>query len=414
MEAKGMADPMHEQRARNVMSEVAKGLGLVLILILLMMWLAGSFVSKVGPAPPAPKPPPPELATQRVEMRMLPLLVDQVGTLRAQTLAEVSSRVMAQVREIFVRPGDKVLGGENGKESATIMGRLDDRDIRARLRQAESQVQAMDRAREAARARLKSFKSQVEAARANRDKAVADYDRYQELYRNHAATGLQLDQYRAQKTVSEARLNAAQSAVQSAQGELERIQAQKKEAEAAVAQARVMLSYTEIRAPFSGVVVQKKIDVGDMATPGLPLFVVQTTSKPQLLCYIPETFVPGLKVGQKMNVQIDSLHRTFPGEITEIEPKADPSTRTVLVKVSLSPYPDLVSGLYGKLQVPRGTYRVLVIPEKALREIGQLYLVDVLTPEGYTERRFVTTGERLDGMVEILSGLKENEEVVIP
>ena len=409
-----MADPMKEQRARNMMGEVAKGLGVVLILILLMMWLGGSFIGKVEPAPPAPKPPPPELATQKVEMRTLPLIVEHVGTVRAQTLAEVSSQVMAQIKEISVRAGDRVLGGEEGKGAATIMARLDNRDIQARLHQAESQAQAMGSALEAARAKLKTVKSQVEAAQANRDKAVADYDRYQELYRNRAATGLQRDQYRAQKTVSEAQLTAAQSAVQSAEGEVERIRAQKKEAEAAVAQARIMLSYTEIRAPFSGVVIQKKVDVGDMATPGLPLFVVETTSKPQLFAYIPETFVPHMKVGQKMDVQIDSLHRTFPGEITEIEPKADPSTRTVLVKVSLAPYPALVSGLFGKLLVPRGTYRALVIPEKALREIGQLYLVDVLNREGYPERRFVTPGEHHDGMVEILSGLEENEEVVVP
>ena len=405
---------VHEQSARNMMSEVAKGLGVVLILILLMMWLAGTFVSKVQPAPPAPKPPPPKVATRKVELRTLPLIIDHVGTVRAQTLAEVSSQVMAQVREIYVRAGDKVFGGGDGKESGTIMARLDDRDIRARLRQAESQVQAMSRALDEARAKLKAVKFQVEAARANRDKAVADYDRYQELYTNRAATGLQRDQYRAQKTASEAQLSAAQSGVQSTQGEMERIQAQKEQAEAAVIQAQVMLSYTDIRAPFSGVVIQKKVDVGDMATPGQPLFVVEASSKPQLFAYIPETLVPHLKVGQRMDVRIDSLDKTFPGEITEIEPKSDPSTRTVLVKVSLPPFPDLVSGLYGRLLVPRGTYRVLVIPEKALREIGQLYLVDVLNREGYPERRFVTPGEHHDSMVEILSGLEENEEVVVP
>jgi multidrug resistance efflux pump len=408
-----MADPTHEKRSRNMMRESAKGIGVAVILILLMMWLAGTFVSKVEPGPPAPKPPPPRLVTQKVELRTFSLIVDQVGTVRAQTLAEVSSQIMAQVREIYVHAGDPVVGGGNGNGSATIMARLDDRDIQARLHQAESQVQAMGRAVDAAEAKLKAEKSQVEAAAANRDKAVADNDRYQTLYQNRAATGLQRDQYQAQKTVSEAHLSAAQSTVRAAQGGVETIQAQKKQAEAAVAQTRVMLSYTEIRAPFNGVVIQKRVDVGDMATPGQPLFVVETSSKPQLFSYIPESLVPELKVGQKMDVQFDSLHKTFPGEVTEIEPKADPSTRTVLVKVNLSPYPALVNGLFGKLLVPRGTYKALVIPEKALREIGQLYLLDVLNREGYPERRFVIPGEHHDGMVEILSGLEANEEVVV-
>jgi HlyD family secretion protein len=408
-----MADSTHEKRSRNIMREAAKGLGVVVILIFLMMWLAGTFVSKVEPGPPAPKPPPPRLATQKVELRTFPLIIDQVGTVRAQTLAEVSSQIMAQVREIYVHAGDPVVGGGNGSGPATIMSRLDDRDIQARLHQAESQVQAMRRTLEAAGAKLKAEQSQVEAAKANRDKALADYERYQTLYQNGAATGMQRDQYRAQKTVSEAQLSAALSTVQAARGAVETVQAQKKQAEAAVAQSQVMLSYTVIRAPFNGVVIQKKVDVGDMASPGQPLFVVETSSKPQLFSYIPETMVPRLKVGQKMDVQFDSLHKTLPGEVIEIEPRADPSTRTVLVKVSLSPYPALVNGLFGKLLVPRGTYKALVIPEKALREIGQLHLVEVLNREGYPERRFVIPGEHHDDMVEILSGLEENEEVVV-
>ena len=60
--------------------EVAKGFGVLVVLILLMMWLAGTFVSKVEPGPPAPKPPPPRLVTQKVELRSFPLIVEQVGT----------------------------------------------------------------------------------------------------------------------------------------------------------------------------------------------------------------------------------------------------------------------------------------------------------------------------------------------
>jgi multidrug efflux pump subunit AcrA (membrane-fusion protein) len=121
-----------------------------------------------------------------------------------------------------------------------------------------------------------------------------------------------------------------------------------------------------------------------------------------------------MRVGQELTVAVDALNRTFKGKIREIAPASDPETRTVLVKVSLQPDPELVSGLFGRIEIPHGEYETLVIPANAVREVGQLPLVDILNPEGHPERRFVVLGERRGEMVEILSGLKENEEVVVP
>ena len=64
--------------------------------------------------------------------------------------------------------------------------------------------------------------------------------------------------------------------------------------------------------------------------------------------------------------------------------------------------------------MPYGSYQALVAPAEAVRQVGQLNLVDVVDAEGYPVRRFVTLGKHHDGLVEILSGLEENEEVVIP
>jgi multidrug efflux pump subunit AcrA (membrane-fusion protein) len=100
--------------------------------------------------------------------------------------------------------------------------------------------------------------------------------------------------------------------------------------------------------------------------------------------------------------------------LREIVPRSDPATRTVLIKVTLPRDSDLVNGLFGRLAVPYGQYEALVIPGNAVREVGQLSLVEVLGFDGYPQRRFVTLGPRHDGLVEVLSGLQENEEVVLP
>lgn len=384
-------------------------------MVLLMLWLSGAFLEKVEPGPPAPKPPPPTLKTQRVELRSFPLILEQVGSVRTRNEAEVSSRIMAQVREILVREGQEVKGPEPGSgDGATVLARLDDRDIQARLRQAQSQLQGAERAAQAARSRLQAAKAQLEAARAQAVQAEEDFRRIQQLHQDRAATGQQLDHAKAQKATAEARERAAKEEVEALQAEIQRIEAQKGEAQAALAEAGVMLSHTIIQAPFSGRVTRKLVEVGDMVAPGKPLFILETSSEPELHAVVSESLLPALKVGHRLEVQVDSLDRTLEGLVREITPAADPATRTVMVKVSLPTGQGLMSGLFGRLRIPFGTYHALVVPSGAVRQVGQLHLVDVKGPDGHPERRFVTLGTPQGELVEILSGLKEGEEVVLP
>jgi multidrug efflux pump subunit AcrA (membrane-fusion protein) len=408
-----MAEKSGKKTAR-VLKEVGKGLGLLLLLVVMMLWLSGAFIAKVQPGPPLKRKAPTKLKTQKVLKTVFPLFMEQVGNLRARTQAQISSRIMSQVKEILVREGDQVTGGEGEEKTPTLMARLDDRDIRAKLQEAEAQVQAMKRGVQAATAKLGAAKAQVEAAAANWEQVLSDYRRYQDLHRQQAATGQRLEHARAQKQVAEAQLLAARKEVDAVQREIERIQAQMEQARAAAEGARVMLSYTEIRAPFAGRLVKKMVDVGDMAAPGQPLFFVEISSRPELHAFVSDSLIPHLRIGQAMEVQIDALNRSLTGDLREIILKSDPATRTVLVKIGLPSDTGLVNGLFGRLKVPYGNYEALVIPSVAVREVGQLYLVDVLDGEGSPQRRFVTLGPHHDGRVEVLSGLKEGEEVVIP
>ena len=394
--------------------EVMKGLGVLALLILLMLWLAGAFVKKIEPGPPTAKAQPPRLNTQKVQRQVYPLIIDQIGTVRSQTEAMVSSRIMAQVKDIPVKEGDTVIGSDEKGSQATVLALLQDADVKARLQQAEAQIEALERGIEAAKAKLGAARAQVDAVRANRDKALADYRRYEDLRRNEAATGQQLEHARAQKDTTEANLLAAVQDVRAAESEIKRLQAQREQAEAAMAEARVMLSYTVIRAPFTGKVVRKLLNVGDMVSPAQPLFLIETPSQLELHAFLSESLIPRIGLGQAMEVHVDALNRTFPGVVREIVPKSDPSTRTVSVKVTLPPDPELVNGLFGRLRVPYGKYDALVAPIKAVREVGQLMLVDVVGPDGDPQRRFVTLGQGHDDLVEVLSGLQEHEEVVVP
>ena len=408
-----MSEPTRNRGMNPLLLEVSKGLGVMVLLVLMMMWLAGAFIRKVESGPPEAKQPPGKLKTVKVERRTYPLVLDQVGNLRAQNEARVSSRIMAQVREILVQEGDSVVGND-GKDTPTVLARLDDREIQARLRQAQLQSVAMDRVLEVSQAKIAAARAGAESGRAEREKALADYRRYEDLLRSKAATGQQLDHARAQKDMAEARASAAQQEVQAARGENERARAQKEQSDAAISEARTMLSYTEIRAPFTGRVVRKMVDKGDMAAPGQALFLIETSSRLELHAALSESLIRYLKTGQELEVYLDALDLTLKGNIREIVPQSDPNTRTVLVKVSLPAEERLVNGLFGRLRIPYGRVDTFVIPARCVSEVGQLPLVRVLDEEGYPQRRFVTPGDAHGDLVEILSGLRANEEVVLP
>lgn len=391
-----------------------KGLGVLALLILLMLWLSGTFLGKVKPGPPVAKPKPTHVASAKVVLREYPLTAEQVGTVRSRTRAQVAGRIMAQVREILVHEGSRVEGPGSDGKAATRLATLDDREIQARLYQAQSQVEAADRAMQAAKSRLKAAVARREAAQARQKQAVWDFQHYEDLYRKKAATGQQLQQMRAQKEVTEAQALAAEQEVKAVGDEVKRMEAQMQAAQAAVREARTMLSYTEIQAPFAGRVIQKMVDVGDMVTPGQPLFLLDVAAQPQLHAYIAESLISHLKVGQTLTVAIDALSKMLEGSVAEIVPQAEPGSRTTLVKIALAPMPDLVSGLYGRVAIPYGAYRALVVPTAAVKEVGQLHLVTVLDMDGYPHRRFITLGQVHDGLVEVLTGLQEGEEVALP
>ena len=374
-----------------------KIVALVAVLLVMMMWLAGMFRHKIEAGPTQEPSPVATGPTARVEARQYPIIVEQAGTVRTRNEAQVSSRLMAQVQEVLVREGDTI-HGPGPDQKATILAKLDDRDIQAKLQQAQAQVISVQRALGAALA-------QQQSAQALLQQAAADLARFEKLVEAKAATQQQLEHARTQR-------DTAQAQVLAAQGLVEQTRAQQVGAEAAVREAQVMLSFAVIEAPFDGKISSKRINPGDTVTPGQVLFVVESPSEPQLHAMVSETVALHLKVGQALPVQIDAPQRQFDGVVREIVPQADPLTRTILVKVDLPKDAGLVSGLFGRLRVPIGDYSTLVVAKNAIRQSGQLNLVQVLEKPGLPVRRFVQIGPEHGSLVEVLSGVQEGDEVV--
>lgn len=347
-------------------------LGLV-VLVLVIAYLAGFFNEKIpggwSPAVAGESNLPADYAIYEVQVRVKPTIEEAIGTLKAATRTEVSSRVLAPINRITVRAGDTV-------EEGQVLVELDRQALQAQVQQAESALAA----------------AQAAAAQAK-----DEYDRAVRL--RQASPGALAEQEFQQIT---ARLRAAE--------------ANYSRAEQAVREAEVLLSYSTIRAPKSGTIVDRWAEEGDMARPGEPLLSLYDRKSLRLEVPVMENLASKLRVGDAVTVHIDSLGRDFQGTVDEKVPQAETATRTFLIKVKLPPADDLYEGTFGRLRIEVETRPHLCLHSGAVQRIGQLEFVRVVDPKTrHVERRFVKTGRRGYGpYMEVLSGLRPGEQVVVP
>lgn len=334
--------------------------------VVLLLWLAGRFEPKVPEALPGAATA--ESAGARTvaaaRLMRLPLSETAVGTIRAVHETNVGSKLLARVLEVNLKAGQQVKAGQ-------VLVRLDDTDLQARLQQA---------------------KAALTAAEAARRQTALDEGRFAQLVKS--------------ATVSQQQYDEALTALHSAEAQVER-------AQQAVKEAQATLDWATVCAPMDGTVIDKKVEAGDTVTPGQTLVTLFDPKRMQLVASVRESLARHLQVGQDVPVRIDGLQKQCNGMVSEIVPQAQSASRSFDVKVT-GPCPEGVyTGMFGRIFIPLEEEEVLVIPGRAVRRVGQLELVDVIE-EGRPGRRAIRTGRALGDDVEVLSGLRAGEQVLLP
>ncbi len=182
-------------------------------------------------------------------------------------------------------------------------------------------------------------------------------------------------------------------------------------AQAAAAETEAFLAYATVRAPFAGVITEKFVFAGDLATPGLPLLVLESTQHLRAEGSIPEKAATGLRLTDAVAVLLDDNGAPVTGRIEEISTAADAVSRSVLVKVAL-PSGIARSGQFARLQINAGTAEVIVVPLSAITRFGQMERVFVFE-QGRAVLRLVKTGRTTGDSIEITAGLNAGEQVVL-
>lgn len=318
------------------------------------------------------------VAVMEVRKANVPDFVEATGTVRAALSAQLASQVMGTITRVNVHEGDHVRRGE-------VVASID-----------EAQQQA---AYTSAKAGLQASQESIAAADADYALAEATMKRYQMLYDKKSVSPQEYDEVKTKLAAAKARRDAARAGAT--------------QAEAGVAQASTAMGFTRVRAAFDGVVISRLAEPGAMASPGVPLLVVEDPSRFRLEAQVDESKIGVAKLGDSVSVVVDSLgDQAITGKVVQIVPAADPSSRTFTVKIELPSNPRIRSGLFGRVRFPRGTRDAIEVPTAAVLTRGQMQAVYVIGGDQLANLRFVTLGTSSGDKVEVLSGLQSGDRIV--
>lgn len=315
--------------------------------------------------------------TAVVNMMPIPTLYETSGVVESKNSSLVAAKVMGTVTSMRVDRGQVVRKGQ-------VLLTIEAADAHEKVAQAE---QGLEQALQA-----KKMADQENAL------AQSTFDRYKKLYDQKAIAQQEFDEMSTRQRMAVLKQQAAAAAVA--------------QARAALAEARTYLGYTVVRAPINGIVVDKKVDTGSMATPGTPLVVIEEPSY-RISASLDERFLGQVKKGTPVVVDMpgEAGSKTYP--ISQVTPGVDPATRTFNIKIALPYSAGLQSGLYVKLDVPRGQRNAVMAPKAAIGKRGQLDFVYVVGQGGVLQLRAIRTGQEYDGYVEALSGINAGERVTV-
>ncbi|MDP2136288.1 MAG: efflux RND transporter periplasmic adaptor subunit [Candidatus Didemnitutus sp.] len=319
------------------------------LFLLALLPVAGC--SKSQPAnPPSPATLPPARVTLvRVAASETAALAEITGTVRPAQRATLAARVMGAISEELVSLGQPVRTGD-------LLLKISAVEITARVAQAQAQLNV----------------------------AVRDLARERDLLRVGASTADMVRGLEDRFTMTAAMVREAET----------------------------MLGYTELRAPFDGVVARKFVQAGDLASPGQPLLELEGAGDFQIEVGIPDSLSGNLQLGVSLLAEEPAANATFQARLIELSSAADAVARTVTAKFAVPADAPVRSGQFVRVHVPAGRITALLVPISAVTTVGQMERI-FIAENNRAMLRIVKTGAAHNGLVEILSGLSAGESVVV-
>ncbi len=290
------------------------------------------------------------------------------GQIEAAQFANISTRMMGYVTRVHVKVGDKVRKGQSLID-------INNADMEAKKAQTQAGIMQ-------AQARFMTAKK--------------DMDRFQVLYDQNSASPKEFDDVKAQYEIAEAQLENARQ--------------MEKEVEA-------MLSYTNIKAPFTGVITSKSVKTGDMANPGQHLMSLEAPDNFVATVMVPETNIPYVQKHDSVKVYVKSNGQNLEGTVSEISTSSQNSGGQYLVKIKLR-IPEetrLYSGMFISAAFPSSQKQSgqVLVPKSAIVTKGDLQGIYTVSASNTAILRWLKLGRSMGDQIEVLTGLSEGEQYIV-
>ena len=290
------------------------------------------------------------------------------GQIEASDYANISTRMMGYVTHVYVKIGDHVNKGQSLID-------INNSDMQAKKSQAQAGI------------------IQAEASYL---KAEKDLNRFTVLLEQKSASQKEFDDIKTQYEIAKAQLEGAKQV--------------QKEVEA-------MLFYTNIKAPFKGIITSKSVKTGDMAKPGYPLMSIEAPDQYMANIMVPETQISNIQKSDSVTIVIKSTEQSISGIISEISTSSQNSGGQYLVKIELNVPSDvkLYSGMFISASLPAayGQNTRVTIPKLAIVQKGDLQGIYTVSSSNTAILRWLKLGGAMGDQIEVLSGLSAGETYIV-
>ncbi len=316
---------------------------------------------------------------------------------------DVDAKEAGYVKNIYVDIGDRVKAGQ-------LLAVLEIPELQDEVEQSAAAVKESQQ-------NIQRAQYKINQAEASYQATHLDYTRLDQVAQTHPDLIAQqeLDDAQSKDQAAEAQVDAAKAAFASAQQQLAVAKANQERVE-------TLFSYARITAPFAGVITHRYADTGAMIQAGtsshiqaMPVVRLSQNYLLRLDIPVPESVVPQVHVGMAAQVQVPSLNKNYEGKVVRFANNVDDATRTMETEIDVpNPHLDLVPGMYAyALLVLESKKDVLTVPVQALdRENGQV-TVDRVNEQGKIEKVSVQLGLETPDRVEVLSGVRLGDTVVV-
>lgn len=293
------------------------------------------------------------------------------GQVESVQSANISTRVMGYITKLNVKVGDQVSKGQ-------LLATISNQDILAKKGQTNAMI------------------AEAEAAFKNAQK---DHERFTALYKQQSASAKELDNISLQYLAAKSRLEGAKQMRN---------------------EVNAMLKYTNLTAPFAGVITQKLADAGSMANPGMPILTIEQNGSYQVSASVPENVINQIHQGEAATIHIKAANKTIEGTITQVNQSSQFTGGQYVIKLHI---PDqkkqgLYAGMYANVSIPvKNLAQVkdakVMVPLASIENRDQLTGLYTVSSSNTALLRWVRLGKTEGNQVEVLSGLAPNEQYII-